>query len=108
MNSARPGRARHQLVAPLSASCLQKVCTLWNKALDGMLLTLPSGLRARGTSMQIEDRRGDEATQGAVLRLLHSDDNRQTLRNLLNLAVDMKLPATFVALLGELERVDDA
>jgi len=58
--------------------------------------------------MQIEDKEGSEPTQGAVLLLLHSDDNRQALRKLLNLAVDMKLPATFTALLDELERADNA
>jgi len=56
--------------------------------------------------MQIEDREGDEPAPGAVLLLLHSEDNRQALRKLLNLAVDMKLPATFTALLAELERND--
>ena len=57
--------------------------------------------------MQFEDRPPEGPDQGAVLLLLHSEDNRQALRKLLNLAVDMKLPATFTALVGELERVDE-
>jgi len=58
--------------------------------------------------MQIYNRKRDEPAPGAVLLLLHSEDNRQALRKLLNLAVDMKLPATFTALLDELERADEA
>jgi hypothetical protein len=57
--------------------------------------------------MPIEDKQGNGPDQGAVLLLLHSEDNRLALQRLLNLAVDMKLPATFEALLAELERVDD-
>jgi hypothetical protein len=48
-----------------------------------------------------------QADQGAVLLLLHAADNRNALRRLLNLAVDMKLPSTFTALLDELQRVDE-
>jgi len=57
--------------------------------------------------MPIEDKQGHGPDQGAVLLLLHSEDNRLALQRLLNLAVDMKLPATFEALLAELERVDE-
>ena len=57
--------------------------------------------------MRSEDRDAKRPDEGAVLLLLHSEDNRQALRKLLNLAVDMKLPATFTTLLGELDRVDE-
>jgi hypothetical protein len=56
--------------------------------------------------MPIEDKPGNGPGLGAVLLLLHSEDNRLALQRLLNLAVDMKLPATFEALLAELERVN--
>jgi hypothetical protein len=56
--------------------------------------------------MPIEDKPGNGPDLGAVLLLLHSEDNRLALQRLLNLAVDMKLPATFEALLAELERVN--
>jgi hypothetical protein len=55
--------------------------------------------------MQSGDRDAEKAMEGAVLLLLHSEDNRRALRKLLNLSVDLKLPNTFRALLGRLEQV---
>ena len=55
--------------------------------------------------MQSENRDAERALEGAVLLLLHSEDNRRALRELLNLSVDLKLPNTFRALLGRLEQV---
>jgi hypothetical protein len=52
--------------------------------------------------MQSEQKDADKGTEGAVLLLLHCEDNRRALRKLLNLAVDMELPHTFRALLDEL------
>jgi len=54
--------------------------------------------------MQAEDRDDEKAMQGAVLLLLHSEDNRRALRELLNLSVDLKLPNTFRALLRRLDQ----
>ena len=50
----------------------------------------------------IED--GKKADEEAVQLLLRSEDNRRALRKLLNLSVDMKLPAMFTALLDELDK----
>lgn len=55
--------------------------------------------------MQPADTDAEKAMQGAVLLLLHSEDNRRALRGLLNLSVDLKLPNTFRALLGRLDQV---
>jgi len=90
-----------------SVFVIRNFCTVWNNSLAAGLRNLAPKKgppTAFGFPMRSDIEDGKKADEEAVQLLLRSEDNRRALRKLLNLSVDMKLPAMFTALLDELDK----
>jgi hypothetical protein len=56
--------------------------------------------------MRTDDSAATKVPEDAVLSLLHSEDNRRSLRRLLRLSVERRVPSALIALLEELDGVE--
>ena len=56
--------------------------------------------------MRTDDSAATKVPEEAVLSLVHSEDNRRSLRKLLTLSVERRMPSALITLLEELDGVE--